>query len=200
MNALTISEAIIADARDRGLRHFFGIPGGGAPLDMLDAGRRFGVDFVNVNHESSAAIAAAYYGLLKQTAGLVLSVKGVGVGNLVGGITNAYFERAPLLAVCECSPTSVRQREMVQHCDQAAMVAGITKYHSTLDPQKASAMIAEATFLAIDGRPGPTLLALPSNLGQAPCLGSLPAPISRQPITPDEIQLAAARKLLVAAH
>src|ERR1043166_212777 len=154
MNVLTISELIIAAARERGLRHFFGIPGGGSPLDMLDAGRRFGVDFVNINHESSAAIAAAYYGLMKETAGLVLSVKGVGFGNLVGGIANAYFERAPLLAICECSPASVQQREMIQHCDHAAMAAVITKYRATLDAEKAPAMIGEAAFLANDGRPG----------------------------------------------
>src|SRR3990172_6628535 len=98
---LSLAELIISEARERGLRHFFGIPGGGSPLDMLDAGRRFGVDFVNINHESSAAIAAAYYGLMKNTAGLVLAIKGVGISNLVGGIADAYFERLPLVAVCE---------------------------------------------------------------------------------------------------
>ena len=67
---MTVAELIIADARQRGLRHFFGLPGGGFPLDMMEAGRRLGVDFVPASHESSAAIMAAYYGVIKQTAGL----------------------------------------------------------------------------------------------------------------------------------
>ena len=30
---MTVAELIIADAHARGLRHFFGLPGGGFPLD-----------------------------------------------------------------------------------------------------------------------------------------------------------------------
>ena len=81
--------------KDMGNNHFFGIPGSGVPLDLMDNGRDLGVDFINVAHESSAAIAAGTYGLLKNSAGLALAVKGVGAANLVGGIANAYFERLP---------------------------------------------------------------------------------------------------------
>ena len=80
---MKLAELIIAEAHDRGLRHFFGLPGGGSPLDMMEAGRRFGVDFVSTAHESTAGIAAAYYGLMRETAGLALAVKGVGAANLV---------------------------------------------------------------------------------------------------------------------
>ena len=82
---MKITELIISQARERGLRHFFGLPGGGAPLDLMEWGRTLGVDFVSVAHESSAAITAAYYGLMKETAGLALAIKGVGAGNLAGG-------------------------------------------------------------------------------------------------------------------
>ena len=54
---MTAAEAVMAVAREKGLQHFFGIPGGGSPLELIEAGRRFGVKFVNVSHESSAAIA-----------------------------------------------------------------------------------------------------------------------------------------------
>ena len=37
-----------------------------------------GVNFVSVAHESSAAIMTAYYGTMKNTAGLELAIKGVG--------------------------------------------------------------------------------------------------------------------------
>ena len=57
---MTVAELIISDAHARGLRHLFGLPGGGFPLDMMDAGRRLGIDFVPTSHESSAGIMAAY--------------------------------------------------------------------------------------------------------------------------------------------
>src|SRR5579863_4761381 len=103
-------------ARERGLEHFFGIPGGGAPLDLIEAGRKSGVRFVNMGHESSAAIAAAYYGMLKHTAGLAMSIRGVGAANLAGGIANLYFERYPLVAVCECAAISSAKSETIQQC------------------------------------------------------------------------------------
>ena len=43
--------------KEMGNNHFFGIPGSGVPLDLMDNGRDIGVDFINVAHESSAAIA-----------------------------------------------------------------------------------------------------------------------------------------------
>lgn len=79
---MKLAEFIITEARERGLRHFFGLPGGGSPLDMMEVGSQLDVSFVSVAHESSAAIMAAYYGLMKNTAGLALSVKGIGAGNL----------------------------------------------------------------------------------------------------------------------
>ena len=125
---MTIAELIMEDARARNLRHFFGIPGGGSPLDLMEAGRKSGVDFVSVNHESSAAIMAAYYGLMKDTAGLALTIRGVGAANLVGGAANIHFERAPMVAVCETCPPATAGYEMVQHCDQLSLFSGIERY------------------------------------------------------------------------
>ena len=78
---------------------------------MMEAGRQLDVSFVSVAHESSAAIIAAYYGLMKDTAGLALSVKGIGAGNLAGGAANAYFERMPVVCLCESSPIHVVRRK-----------------------------------------------------------------------------------------
>ena len=107
---MKLAELIITEARERGLRHFFGLPGGGSPLDMMEAGRQLDVSFVSVAHESSAAIMAAYYGLMKNTAGLALSVKGIGAGNLAGGAANAYFERMPVVCLCESSQGMLRRK------------------------------------------------------------------------------------------
>ena len=90
---MKLADLIMADAYERGVRHFFGLPGGGAPLDLMEAGRKIGVDFIAVAHESSAAIMAAYNGLMNETAGVALAIKGVGAANLAAGAATAYFER-----------------------------------------------------------------------------------------------------------
>lgn len=197
---MKIADLIIRDARDRGLTHFFGLPGGGAPLDLMEAGRRYGVQFISVAHESSAALMAGYNGEMKKTAGLALAVKGVGAGNLVGGATNAHFERLPVVCLCECSPTSVRQKDMVQHCDHAGMFSSVAKWQAVLDISAAPAMISHAVAAATSGRPGPVLLNLPSDLGQAECADSLPARRLPTPVAPSAEGLSNFRSLLLNAR
>ena len=171
---MKLAELIISEARERGIRHFFGIPGGGCPLDLMEYGRRLGVEFVSVAHESTAAIAGAYNGLMKETAGLALSVKGVGAGNLAGGAVNAHFERAPVICLCESASSTVTRGGLVQHCAHEELFGSVVKYSGTLSPGAAPEMLREAWFRALDGRPGPVLLDLPSDLGDADCGGSLP--------------------------
>ncbi len=190
---MKLAELIIAEAHDRGLRHFFGLPGGGSPLDMMEAGRRYGVDFVSTAHESTAGIAAACYGLMKETAGLALAVKGVGAANLAGGAANAYFERLPVVCLCETSPNSVTQREMVQHCDHAGLFEAVTKYQATLSPAEGPDLVREAIFAATEGRPGPVLLNLPSDQGTADTDSFRPVDPPPTPSEPDEPSLVAAR-------
>ena len=193
---MKLAELIITEARGRGLKHFFGLPGGGSPLDMMEAGRQLDVSFVSVAHESSAAIMAAYYGLMKNTAGLALSVKGIGAGNLAGGAANAYFERAPVVCLCESSPMHVVQKEMVQHCDHAQLFGAAVKYQDTLTAAEAATSVQEAVFQATDGRPGPALLNLPSDMGLAECGDPLTIKASPDASPPDSTQLAAAREFI----
>lgn len=193
---MNLSELIITDARQRGLRHFFGLPGSGSPMDMMDVGRRMGVDFVTVAHESSAAIMAAYNGMMHGTAGLALAIRGVGAGNLIGGAVNAHFERMPLLCVCESSPSSVVQRELIQHCDHRGLFGPVTKFQGTLSSETGPNMLRTAIEAATLGRPGPVLLDLPSNLGRAECGEPLTVGRGAPAAMPAEPKLAAAAALV----
>ncbi len=193
---MNLAELIIADAAQRGLRHFFGLPGSGSPMDMMDAGRRTGVEFITVAHESSAAIMAAYNGMMHGTAGLALAIKGVGAGNLAGGAVNAYFERMPLLCVCESSPASVTQRELIQHCDHRRLFGAVAKYQAELAPQTGPETLRAAVEAATEGRPGPVLLDLPSDCGRAECGPRLPPRPAAPAVAPIEPQLAAVANLV----
>ena len=129
---MKISELFMNIAKENFIDHFFGIPGSGVPLDLMDSGRKIDLHFVNVAHESTAAIAAGTYGLLKDSSGLSLAVKGVGAANLTGGIANAYFERMPVVGVCETTPNYSYENEMVQHADHYGMMKSVTKKMLTI--------------------------------------------------------------------
>lgn len=193
---MKLAELIAADARERGLRHFFGIPSGGASLDVVDAGGRMGVDFVSVAHESTAAIAAGYYGLARNTAGLALAIKGVGAGNLVGGAVNAHFERLPVVCLCESPPSQATRQGLVQYCEHSGLFGAVAKSAAVLEPSQAPATVQEAAFRAADGRPGPVLLDLPADLGQAEVDGPLPPRSAPYAGPPDPSELEAARTFL----
>ncbi|GIS28913.1 MAG: hypothetical protein CM15mP129_11100 [Chloroflexota bacterium] len=111
---MKLSKLFMKLAKEMENNHFFWDPGSGC-LRLNGNGKDLGVQFINVAHESSAAISAGTYGLIKGSAGVALAVKGVGAANLVGGIANAYFERLPVICVCETNPKYSYENEMVQH-------------------------------------------------------------------------------------
>ena len=193
---MKLAELIVAEARERGVRHFFGIPGGGSPLDMMEAGRQMGVDFVTVAHESSAPIAAGVYGSLKNTAGLALAVKGVGVGNLVGGAANMYFERRPVVCVCETSPTNLRQKDLVQHTDHSGLLGAVVKNQTVLGAGDQSVAIQDAVFHATEGRPGPVLVELPSDLGDSEAGIPLPSLVHDDSVVINEARVREANEII----
>lgn len=168
---MTIAEAIVNVARDHGCHRFFGLPGSGALLDVLDAARRSDVAFVATAHESSAAVAAASYGRFRGCGGLALAIKGPGAGNLVGGALNAQFERMPVVCLCETVPASLLGRPLAQVCDQRALFAGATKAAFRLAPEGALETTQEAFSLATSGLPGAVLLELPGDIGRHPVEG-----------------------------
>ena len=164
---MNLSKLFMKITKDMGNNHFFGIPGSGVPLDLMDNGRDLGIDFINVAHESSAAIAAGTYGLLKDSAGLALAVKGVGAANLVGGIANGYFERLPVLCVCETTPSYSYENELVQHTDHKKIMGSLTKRNSTISTDNPTKTIIDSYKIAGSDIEGPVLIDFPSDLGLA---------------------------------
>ena len=162
---MNLSELFMKIAKEMKNDHFFGIPGSGVPLDLMDSGKNIDLHIINVAHESTAAIAAGTYGLIKESAGLCLGVKGVGAGNLAGGAANAYFERMPVVCVCETTPNYSYENEMVQHADHKGLMKSVTKSMLTLSKDNPSQLIRDAFNTSIDGMPGPVLIDFPSDMG-----------------------------------
>ena len=195
---MKFADLLMQDAARRGIKHVFGLPGSGFPMDAMEAGRKAGVEFVHVAHESSAAIAAAYYGAGLGTAGLAIGVKGVGAGNMLGGVANVFFERMPVVCAFEAGPTN-SDINLVQVTDHSAMFGGITKSFSTLERSTANDTLRDAVATATDGRRGPVVIDYPSNFDDSDCGDLQSAPVGYEESSPDANSLEQAKKLISSA-
>ena len=162
----TVPEILIERAQAEGLGHFFGLPSSGVLLELLEAGRRCGVDFVSSAHEWSGAISAAYYGYFKGCAGLAIGIQGPGAGNMASGAVNAQYERNPVVCVCEC-PAAGDYGNWGQQGDHRAMFKSGVRARWRIDEENTAQAAYEAFRQAGQLRLGPVLLELPRNLGQS---------------------------------
>ncbi len=87
--------------KNAGLGRAFGVPGGGASLDLMEALRRHGVETVITAREDAAVMMAGVSGVLAQGPGLAFSTKGPGLANATNGLASAALDRMPALLVSE---------------------------------------------------------------------------------------------------
>ncbi len=182
---MKLSKLFMKISKEMGNNHFFGIPGSGVPLDLMDSGNSIDLQFINVAHESTAAIAAGTYRLINKNSGLCLGVKGVGAGNLAGGVANAYFERMPVVCVCETTPGYSYENEMVQHTNHQDLMKSITKSMVTLTKDNPAQLIIDSYNKSMQGLKGPVLIDFPSNMG----LEEVDSDYEINPINTDKIEI-----------
>ncbi|MDP6832832.1 MAG: thiamine pyrophosphate-dependent enzyme [Alphaproteobacteria bacterium] len=84
-----------------GLSRAFGVPGGGASLDLLEALRRHDVETVITAREDAAVMMAGVSGVLAEAPGLAFSTKGPGLANATNGLASAALDRMPALLLSE---------------------------------------------------------------------------------------------------
>jgi acetolactate synthase-1/2/3 large subunit len=97
------SELFVRCLEEEGVTHVFGVPGE-ETLDLLEALRCSGIEFIATRHEQHAAFMAATHGRLTGRAGVCLSTLGPGATNLVTGIAYAQLGGMPLITVSGQKP------------------------------------------------------------------------------------------------
>jgi len=155
---------------------------------------------VLVRHEQVAAHAAVGYARATGRVGVCLATSGPGATNLITGLTDAYMDSIPVVAITAQVPTAVIGRDAFQEADVIGLTLPITK-HSYLvrDPADLPAVLAEAFAVAASGRPGPVVVDVPRDVSQTPLAATRgePAPSRRPgPRAPHPGQIAAAAALL----
>ena len=101
----------------------FGVPGGGANLDLAGACGRHGIRFVLTHGETAAVIAAGTWGELTRKPGLALCTRGPGLAAALNGIAQAHLDRQPVVIVADGAGFAHPH----QRLDHAALVAPAAK-------------------------------------------------------------------------
>jgi len=134
-------------------------------LPVLDALYDSPIRLVTCRHEQGASNAAEAYGKLTGRPGICLVTRGPGATQAAVGVHTARQDSSPMVLLVGQVPRAFRGREAWQELDYAQVFGGLAKAAWEVDSvDRIPEHMAEAFSVAISGRPGPVVLALPEDV------------------------------------
>jgi acetolactate synthase-1/2/3 large subunit len=134
-------------------------------LPVLDALHDSPIRLVSCRHEQGAANAAEAYGKLTGRPGICFVTRGPGATQAAVGVHTARQDSTPMVLFAGHVPRAVQGREAWQELDYARVFGGIAKAAWQVDSAaRIPEHVSRAFSLALSGRPGPIVLALPEDV------------------------------------
>ncbi len=147
-----------------GVRRVFSVPGESF-LAALDGLHDSGIQNVVCRHEGGAAMMAEAHGKMTGTPGVCFVTRGPGACNASAGVHVAMQDSTPMILFVGQIDSRHRDREAFQEVDYRAMFGSLAKWVAEVDQtERLPEYIARAYRVAMSGRPGPVVLALPENM------------------------------------
>lgn len=161
--------ALLDNLIQNGVEHIFGYPGG-AILPIYDELYHWEkenlIRHILVRHEQSAAHAADAYARTTNKVGVCFATSGPGATNLVTGIANARMDSIPLIIITGQVGRTFIGTDAFQETDIFGITLPIVKHsYIVRKTHMLPQILAEAFFLAQNGRPGPILIDIPKDVG-----------------------------------
>jgi len=169
-NCLRTGAYILIDSLiQNGVEYIFGYPGG-AILPIYDElyhwEQKKLIQHILVRHEQAAIHAAEGYARATDKPGVCFATSGPGATNLVTGIANARMDSIPLIIITGQVGRTLIGTDAFQETDIFGITLPIIKHSYTIrDTKLLPEILAEAFFLAQNGRPGPILIDIPKDVG-----------------------------------
>src|ERR671924_176525 len=162
---LTGGEILCRTLLDAGVDVLFGYPGG-AIVPFYDALHSHpALRHILVRHEQAAAHAADGYARASNRVGVCVATSGPGATNLVTGLATAHMDNTPLVAITGQVARPMMGKDSFQETDIIGITQPITKHNRLIeDVTELEEAIAEAFWVATEGRPGPVLLDVPKDV------------------------------------
>ena len=134
-------------------------------LAVLDALHDADIDVITCRAEGGAAMMAEAYGKLTGRPGVCFVTRGPGATNASHGVHIAMQDSTPMILFVGQIETGMREREAFQELDYRAVFGSITKWTTEIDtPDRIPELVARAFRVAMQGRPGPVVIALPEEM------------------------------------
>jgi acetolactate synthase-1/2/3 large subunit len=123
------------------------------------------VKLVSCRHEGGAANMAEAWGKLTGQPGLCFVTRGPGATQASVGVHTAFQDSTPMILFIGDVGSDFRDREAFQEVDFSAMFAPLAKWAARIDSaERIPEYIARAWNVALSGRKGPVVLALPEDM------------------------------------
>lgn len=152
----------------QGVDMIFGYPGGAImPVyDVLPSVPE--LTHILCRHEQGCGMAAIGYARATGRTGTAFATSGPGATNLVTAIADAYLDSVPVVFVTGQVTSDLMGTDAFQEVDIFGITLPIVKHsYIARDPADIPGMVAEAYFIAAEGRPGPVLIDLPKDVANA---------------------------------
>ena len=168
----------------RGVRRVFSVPGESF-LAALDGLHDSGIENIVCRHEGGAAMMAEAHGKMTGQPGIAFVTRGPGATNASSGVHVARQDSTPMILFVGQVARDHRDREAFQEVDYRAMFAPLAKWVAEIDQtDRLPEYLDRAFTVALSGRPGPVVLALPEDM-LSDSVDVPDAPMSGQRIAPD---------------
>lgn len=165
---VTTAEAIAGFLAGLGVCRIYGVPGGDSTLDIIEACRQRGIEFLLTHHEASAALMAATEGDLLGRPGICLAALGAGVANATAGVAHAYLDRTPLLLLSGGPSRRTLRLAPREGPDHSRLLEAVVKGTATVTASRAERLLHWAWAKALVLPRGPVHLDIPADEATKP--------------------------------
>ena len=164
-NRRTGGQILIDQLRIHGVERVFCVPGESylAALDaFVDVPE---IQVVTARQEGGAAIMAEAHGKLTGAPGVCFVTRGPGATNASAGLHIGFQDSTPMILFVGQVARATSDREAFQEIDYRRMYGQMAKWVGQIeDPERIPEMVSRAFHTAVNGRPGPVVLALPEDM------------------------------------
>lgn len=192
---------ILVDALTaNGVTRVFSVPGESF-LAVLDGLHDSKIGNIVCRQEGGAAMMAEAYAKLTGKPGIAFVTRGPGATNASAGVHVARQDSTPMILFVGQIARGDRDREAFQEVDYRTMFAPLAKWVAEIDDTaRIPEYLSRAFHLAMSGRPGPVVLALPEDVLSA--RADIPdiAPPAAMPMAVSGAQIAAITGALAQAR
>lgn len=165
-NTRTGGQILVDALRIHGVDRAFCVPGESylAVLDALhDAADS--IELIVCRQEGGAAYMAEAYGKLTGKPGICFVTRGPGATNASVGVHTAFQDSTPMILFVGQVARDQMEREAFQEIDYRRMFGPMAKWVVEIDdPARLPELISQAFHRAVNGRPGPVVVALPEDM------------------------------------